>query len=99
MHSHQVTSAGPQIAREIPSQQQRVRDAIGELGQRSDVLIGRIESVRRIPVPVGDTAASAPAPVRQVPLTPMGLTLDELAGDLESQIRTVNSAIDSLELS
>lgn len=99
MHSNQANSAIPQIAREIPAQLQRVRDAIAELSQRSDVLIGRIESVRRIPVPVGDTAASASAPVRQVPQTPMGMTLDEMVRDLESQIRTVNLAIDSLELS
>lgn len=104
MHANQATYANatgsaPQIAREIPDQLQRLRETIGELGRRSEVLIARTESVRRIPVPepVGNESRTA-APTRAIPQTPIGTVLDEMTRELEHQIRTVNFAIDTVEL-
>lgn len=104
MHATQATYANaigtaPQIAREIPEQLQRLRETIGELGRRSDVLIARTESVRRIPVPepIGNDVRTA-APARATPQTPIGTVLDEMTREIEQQIRSVNFAIDTVEL-
>lgn len=107
MHSNHANhanavSAGARIT-EIPSQLSRLQDTFGELGRRSDVLLARLESVRRIPVPegtLGDKAMSStsPAPAYAPPQTPLGMTLDQLAREVESQIRAVNHAIDTLEI-
>lgn len=101
MHANQATYAqtggsAPQSVREIPDQLQRLRESIVELGRRSDLLITRTESVRRIPPPSDST--SAPAPVRSIPQTPLGSVLDEMNREIESQIRAVNFAIETVEL-
>lgn len=102
-HSIQsINSAAPLTAREIPLQLQRVRAAINELSGCTDVLLARTASVRRIPAPQAEASAaptSAPGHIRPIPQTPIGTTLEEMVRDLEQQIRSVNHAIDTLELS
>ena len=108
MHSIQssqanASSAGTRLNHEIPSQLSRLQESLGELGRRSDALLGRLESVRRKPVPEGvDSARTAsgtsPAPAYGIPQTPLGTVLDQMAREVESQIRTLNNAIDTLEI-
>ncbi|MDN6885299.1 hypothetical protein QMO14_16965 [Variovorax sp. CAN2819] len=100
MHANQATYANAPIeaSREIPNQLQRLREAIGELGCRSDLLLARTESVRRIPPPAAVSTGEGPGPIRAVPQTPIGNVLDEMTREIESQIRSVNHAIDTLEL-
>ena len=106
MHSNQLNHANAASAAsrvsEIPSQLSRLQENLGELGRRSDVLLSRLESVRRIPVPeaagrVNEAICSA-APAYGIPQTPLGTVLDQMAREVESQIRTVNHAIDTIEL-
>lgn len=95
-HANDTSAAA---TREIPSHMSTLRDAMGELGRLGDALCARLEPVRRTPAPQKVNEPTMPTgAIRSVPQTPMGAALDEMTREIETQIRTLRAALDSLEL-